>query len=234
MQERSSQKLLRFLLSLADGTRPATHLYLVGDVFDVWVGDHAYFEKRFGPLIEAILRCRDRGIRVQYFEGNHDVHVKRYWERRHQIACFTEAQYQQVGLRVLRIEHGDLINAQDEAYLKYREFIRRPALKLIAHVVPGLIFQRLGEKASRKSRTHSEVQRSQNETELRQMIRDHAVRSFGEKPFDLIVTGHMHILDDWNFEEQGRRVRSVNLGSWFGDTQVFHLTDETGTWVPVD
>jgi UDP-2,3-diacylglucosamine hydrolase len=66
------------------------------------------------------------------------------------------------------------------------------------------------------------------------MIRDHATRAFNEKPFDLIITGHMHILDDWTFERNGRQVRSVNLGSWFGDTQVFNLTDEGTAWVPVD
>ena len=233
MQERSSQTLLRFLRSLGRKERPATHLYLVGDIFDFWVGDHDYYERKFGPLLEAIRDCQRAGIQITYFEGNHDVHVKRYWERRHQIPCYIDDKYEALGSKIVRIEHGDLINPTDETYLKYRAFIRRPFMETVAQLIPARLFNEVGDYASRKSRKVSSVKRRDSEAELRQMIRDHAKRTFAQAPFDLIITGHMHIRDDWSFEVGGRNVRSVNLGSWFDETLVFHLQEGVGEWVQV-
>ncbi len=230
MNERSSQRLLRFLLSLSSGERRATHLYLVGDIFDVWIGDHLYYENKFRPLIDAILKCQKKGIAVTYFEGNHDVHIKRYWESRYQIPCFVEAKYEVLGSQKVRIEHGDLINEKDETYLKYRDLIRTPFMQRLAHAIPGRVFHAIGEYASKESRKKSSVQRRQSESELRQMIRDYAERVYAEDAFDLIITGHMHIRDDWTFVREGRTVRSVNLGSWFSESLVFCLHEKNSSW----
>lgn len=233
-EERNSQILLRFLRSLAEGGRKATHLYLVGDIFDMWVGEHDFYEDKFRDLVDAILDCKRSGIQVMYFEGNHDVHVKRYWEKRHGIPCFVDEKYEKLGSRLVRIEHGDLINPKDETYLKYREFIRRPVMEKVAHLIPAALLHAIGDYASKKSRKHSSVKRRDSESELRQMIRDFAVKVYDSAPFDLIVTGHMHIRDDFTFLRNGREVRSVNLGSWFDETKVFHLTDQGSEWVLVE
>ena len=231
IDERNSQTLLRFLLSLASQERKATHLYLVGDIFDIWIGDHKFYERKFQPIIDAILQCKKNGIQVMYFEGNHDVHVKKYWEKRYQIPCFVEEKFEQLGNQTVRIEHGDLINPNDQVYLKYRDFIRQPLLEKIAHLIPAAIMSRVGEKASGESRKKSSVKRRDSEEQLRQMIRDYAVSTYEKKPFDLIVTGHMHIRDDWSFEKNGKKIRSINLGWWAEEAQVFHLTDQGGEWV---
>jgi UDP-2,3-diacylglucosamine hydrolase len=46
-----------------------------------------------------------------------------------------------------------------------------------------------------------------------------------EEPFDLIITGHVHVRDDHVFESGGRQVRSVNLGSWADGPCAFRITD---------
>lgn len=233
MEERSSQKLLRFLRSLASRERPATHLFLVGDIFDLWVGDHDFYEKRFAPIVAALADCRRAGIGIRYFEGNHDVHVKRYWEKR-DVPCSVDEVYEKLGPYLARVEHGDLINLDDTTYLRYRRFIRTGFMRGVAQWIPAPVFQKIGDFASRQSRKRSSVKRRDSEKELRQMIRDHAVRAFDEAPFDLIVTGHMHIRDDWEFERAGRKARSVNLGSWFDEARVFHLTGTGGSWVTLE
>ena len=234
MQERRSEQLLRFLTFLADQKAPATHLYLVGDIFDLWVGDHDYYDEKFGPLIEQIRRIKANGVKVTYFEGNHDVHVKRYWESRHQIPCYIEEHYDQLGPHLVRVEHGDLINPNDVTYLKYRSFIRQAPMEKLAHLLPARLIHWLGDRASKQSRKRSSVKRRDSEDELRQMIRTYAERTFEKEPYDLIVTGHMHIRDDYTFESKGRNVRSVNLGSWFDEPLVFHLTDTGSEWISVD
>ena len=80
INERSSIKLLRFLHFLRDNSE-ATHLFLLGDIFDLWVGDSDIFQTKFQAIVDALADLKQKGMQVVYFEGNHDVHVKRFWEK---------------------------------------------------------------------------------------------------------------------------------------------------------
>jgi UDP-2,3-diacylglucosamine hydrolase len=80
-EERSAQIFVRFLKRLQD-EQQLTHLFLLGDIFDFWVSDHSYFIEKFHPIVEEIDRITRRGIEVHYFEGNHDLHLERYWYRK--------------------------------------------------------------------------------------------------------------------------------------------------------
>ena len=80
-QESNSEKLLLFLHSLENGQRQASHLFLVGDIFDLWIHNHSYFIEKFPKIVNAIRVVVKKGIEVHYFEGNHDLYLKKYWQR---------------------------------------------------------------------------------------------------------------------------------------------------------
>ncbi|MBK7962081.1 MAG: hypothetical protein IPK04_13320 [Bdellovibrionales bacterium] len=67
-----------------------------------------------------------------------------------------------------------------------------------------------------------------------EMIRHHARRAYEEAPFDLIVTGHMHVKDDFEFHVGSRKIRSINLGSWFNGTQILRMVDGHLDWLTLD
>jgi len=225
LNERNGQILLRFLNSLS--TEAPSDLFLVGDIFDFWVGDHDFFYQKFKPIVDQIVSLQKSGTQVHYFEGNHDVHVKKFWESRFHIPCSVPEKYFQLGPLLVRVEHGDMINPHDVKYLKYRDFIRSPYLEKLAHLLPPKAFSDLGNFASRMSRKRSSQVRSKQEEYLRGLIRAYAQQAFARKPFDVLITGHMHILDDWEFAVAGRKVRSINLGSWFEKPRSL-LIDDTG------
>lgn len=237
INERSGIVLLRFLSELDQGRRPCTHLFLLGDIFDLWIGDHDFFYEKFRPFIDLISHLKERGVEVQYFEGNHDVHVKKFWEDRYGIPCFTMAEYFDVGPVKVRVEHGDLMNLEDKAYLRLRAFLRRRSLEKLAYKIPGGIWNEIGVRASQLSRRFSGKVRENKSEQLRSIIRAHAHRAFKERAFDVIVTGHMHVRDDYEFTEGDRSVRSFNLGSWFDKTRVLNLQVQddkpTYRWVDV-
>lgn len=231
INERSGNVLLRFLLSLERRERPVSHVFLLGDIFDLWVGDSSYFYEKYRPIVDCLTRMKRQGIEIHYFEGNHDVHVVQFWEGRFNIPVWTDAKYFQLGDKLLRLEHGDLINPEDKKYLKYRAFVRQDYMERLAQVLPGRLLDFIGDRASRKSRKHSSRYREDRENELRQMIRRHAERSLKEAPFDVIITGHMHIVDDYEFEVAGRKARSLNLGSWFEGPKALSLIQGHFEWV---
>lgn len=227
LNERSSIILLRFLHSLLNKERPATHLFLLGDIFDLWVSNSSVFVHKFQAIVDAIVSLKRAGIEVVYFEGNHDVHVKQYWEAELGIPTFADFRIYQLAEFKVRMEHGDLINQEDHTYLKYREFIRKPFMESIAPILSGRIMDEVGNLASKISRRYSSTDRARNQEFLRKMIRNYAENVFKETHFDLLITGHMHIQDDYEFQKDGISARSINLGSWFDGPKALRL-DSSG------
>lgn len=233
VEERNGQTLLRFLHSLRDSANVRDiHLFMLGDIFDLWVGGHQYFANKFAPLVEGMKELLEAGAKVTYIEGNHDVHVESFFQKKLGVSVFVEAQYYTMGDLVVRCEHGDLINTEDAAYLKYRGIIRNPWIKPLGRLLPGVFWDYIGDRASRKSRVRSGHYRQQNEYQLVEMVRSHAVRAYAERPFDIIISGHMHVFDDHTIDMPNRRIRSINLGSWLeGEVKVFRLKDGHAEWV---
>src|SRR3954468_461239 len=108
MQERNSQTLLRFLRSVHEEqlslnrkestvssndnilsvAHPFKHnsIFLVGDIFDLWIGKHKYFVNKFRPIVDALRECEAAGVEIHYFEGNHDLYLKQFWK---ELGIFT-------------------------------------------------------------------------------------------------------------------------------------------------
>ena len=67
--------LIRQLEELADG--PCRRLILLGDLFHVWVGDRRYETPEIRAVVEALGSLKQRGIRLDYVEGNRDFFIGR-------------------------------------------------------------------------------------------------------------------------------------------------------------
>lgn len=229
LNERNGQTLLRFFsfLESQPGTPPT--IFLLGDIFDLWVSDHRVFIKRYQPLIDILQRLQLRGAKVIYFEGNHDMHLAPFWEDVLGAEVHVRAESFKIGGVVIRCEHGDEMNLEDLAYIRLRKTLRHPFMEQLAHKLPGFLWDQIGQRWSATSRKYSS--REDRAERIRQTIRDHAVRVAAQENFDVLISGHMHVMDDWEFTSGGRKVRSINLGSWLQDPpQVLCLEAGQFSW----
>lgn len=213
INERNGNLLLRFFFWLNEN--PANHsVYFLGDIFDFWLSDSTVLQNHYKQLIDEIRKFKNCGGKLVYFEGNHDFHIDRFWTEQLEIPVIENESFFMIdGLKV-RCEHGDYINPDDRLYLAYREQVRQPWVEWLAHNLPGRFWRYIGERQSKKSRKKTSAYASQNPEKLRTMIQAYAMKVFNTEPFDLIVTGHMHVFDDYTFESKGKKVRSINLGTW--------------------
>lgn len=243
MNERNSQTLLRFLHSVTEqAPLQKQYVFLVGDIFDLWIGKHKYFVERFQPIVDAVSDLVKAGVEVHYFEGNHDLYLKHFWKKigviTHEDAIVTELQ----GIKV-RIEHGDLMNPDDQGYLFLRWLLRTPVMKIIAYLLPSTLVTWIGERASHASRDYTSTSKSLPESDIRLITRTHAIKAARKEMFDLIISGHVHVRDDYEFpvlrvasvdsseDAVEGSVRSVNLGSWFDEPKVFILENGVGRFI---
>ncbi|MES2962555.1 MAG: UDP-2,3-diacylglucosamine diphosphatase [Bdellovibrionota bacterium] len=227
-----TQTFVRFLRDLHSravkgGAESPTHLFLVGDIFDLWIGSHDYFVSRFRDVVDSIRVLVRDGIEVHYFEGNHDLHLREFWATDVGARVHPDAMNFELAGRIVRVEHGDLINPDDKGYLFLRRFLRSRSMTTIALKLPSPLVRAIGEKASRASRDYTSTAKRLPEDRIRTLIRTHAEKVAREENFDMIVTGHVHVRDDHEFEIGTKKIRSVNLGSWFDEAKALVL-DETG------
>lgn len=212
-----------------------TQLYLLGDIFDLWVGAHQHFIHEYAELLGRLAKLREMGVEIHYFEGNHDLHLAGYW--REQLGAIVHVEgviVDLAGLRV-RIEHGDQMNPDDRGYLRLRAFLRTPFMAWAAYALPGSVTEAIGRSMSRASRkwTASPVM-FRDETQIRSIIVEHARRAWADEEFDVLIAGHVHVRLDEQLPlgTSNKNVRVINLGCWPGadrrsriqDVQVLELT----------
>ena len=215
---------LKFLRGLSAGSG-TSHLVLLGDIFDLWVADHDYFVNAYGEIIEELRRLREEGVEIRYFEGNHDLHLRYYWADRLGLIVHPDPAYVDIGDMTVRLEHGDQMDPDDKGYLFLRWFLRTPPIRWLVCHLPGSVVAGIGDRASAKSRDYTSNTKSISADAAVGKIRAHAEKVYAEKPFDLLISGHVHVRDDWQSETAD--FRSVNLGSWF-DAPCYFKIDADG------
>lgn len=212
----------------------ATHLFLVGDIFDLWIENHSYFKKKYENLINVLVHLKQSGVEIHYFEGNHDLYLKKFWQDQLGFFVHHEAEYFTLGPWKVRVEHGDQIDLEDRGYLFLRWFLRTPLMKLIAKHLPEQLVVKIGESASQKSRHYTSEIKTLSEEKSRRKLHEHARRVHTQQAFDWFVTGHTHYKEEYTFECNNKLIRAINLGTWLKEPLYFVLTPSGGHIFPIE
>lgn len=216
-KERNGQYLLRFLHFLKQNPSE-NKLYLLGDIFDFWVLNGKAFYLEFHEIVDSIDDFVRRGGKVIYLEGNHDFHIDSFWTKKFQIPVYEDFYEEVIDGIHIRMEHGDFINPYDTKYLNYRSFVRQKWVENIGRLIPSFYLKKYGEDKSSHSRKKTAAYATDNVKDLTEMIRTYAVDRYQKDPYDLLITGHMHIRDDYEcVSHDGNKFRSINLGTWLVD-----------------
>ena len=221
--ESNSEKLLLFLHSLENEKNKATHLFLVGDIFDLWIYDHSYFVEKFPKIVNAIRVIVQKGIEVHYFEGNHDLYLKRFWQQEVGVKVHDGPVFFNLGSKKFRVEHGDLMNPDDRGYFFLKSILQATPTRWVAQNIPGPLVSLIGERASRASRHYTSNQKKLKPQEVMDFMHSYAENKVKEQFFDYLISGHTHLRDIHNFDYEGESVQSINLGSWFDDQKVLYF-----------
>ena len=167
-------------------------LYLLGDIWDFWYEYRDVVPKGYVRVLSALLDLMDRGVRVCFFEGNHDIWTYHYFEelgmeRRTQPYALT------IGARRFVIGHGDGLGPGMWGYKLMRwGFHNRVLQALFSTLHPSLAFS-LGKGWSRKSRlSRREEYHFRGTDEPIWKFCDRYNRQHADAPADYFIFGHYH------------------------------------------
>ncbi len=192
-----------FLQAMNDieGNRDA--LVLAGDIFEILVGNSAYFIQKAKPFADALSALLQRGVSIYYIEGNHDFHLSGLLPGGVIIAqesIRVPVSDSAGGSKILEVVHGDLVDPEDHAYFMMRRIFRSTPVRFAAGNLPGSIIAGIARLLSRdhsqKTAQLPESWPEERRNRLRALFHADAEkrRALGA---DFVVMGHCHDLDDW-------------------------------------
>jgi len=200
------RRLLRFLDEQRGELRT---LVLLGDIFEFW-SNFRTPPTPYRPLIEALERLAQRGTRIYWVEGNHDFHLRRYFEKQLGFRVLPDGGYVDLVASRVYVAHGDLVDPHNRSYLRLRRILRSRPLALLTGILPVTLLERIAARMSRESK---KVRRTYNRLEeLVPLLEDHARRHL--KPgVSAVITGHYHS----PFQSQVEGGVMIALGDWLHD-----------------
>lgn len=204
-----SKLVVRFLQEVAS---TYDDIYILGDLFDVWLGTSAYLVRHFRPVVQALKQLVEDGHRVHYLEGNHDFHLGEYFSSSLGIRVYTDEIVEQWNGKRIYMAHGDLGNPRDLGYRVLRKILRNDLFHFGMKVLPQDMLFRVGLRSSELSRGYQKKV-ARNEAKIRQVYRESAQAIF-RRGFDVVLMGHTHLPDDYTVTVDGRECRYINTGDW--------------------
>jgi UDP-2,3-diacylglucosamine hydrolase len=162
-------------------------LYLLGDIWDFWYEYRDVVPKGYTRVFAALQDLMDAGVKVFFFQGNHDIWTYSYFEELGMKRC-VQPYVTEIGGKKFCLGHGDGLGPGMRGYkLMRRGFHSRFLQRCFSTLHPWFAF-RLGNGWSRKSRLGKNIGYTfQGEEEPLYKF----CASFPE-PVDYFVFGHYH------------------------------------------
>lgn len=203
--------------------RGASALYILGDLFEAWVGDDDPSDT--GAFVAAKLRAlRDAGVPVFFLRGNRDFLLGRDYAARAGMTILPDPAVVMLHGTPTLLMHGDLLCTDDLAYQQFRAQTRNPAWQAQFLAQPLSARMAFAQQARAASRAH---QSGLQDKGLMEAITDVAPATvdatMARYGIGRLIHGHTH-RPKVHAEAHGTR---IVLGDWYEQGSVLRV-DATG------
>ncbi len=216
-------EITRLFGEFVDGeARSADALYILGDLFEAWVGDDDPSEA--GAFVADKLRSlAGAGVAVSFIRGNRDFLVGEGYARRAGMAILPDPAVVVLYGRPTLLMHGDLLCTDDVVYQQFRAQTRDPAWQAQFLAQPLAARLAFAEKARAASKARAGELRNAGTMETITDVTPRTVaETFKRYGIDTLIHGHTH--RPAVHETDGRR--RIVLGDWYEQGSVLRATPE--------
>lgn len=190
--------------------RSADALYILGDLFESWVGDDDP-DPHYAQMKEAIRSLVDGNVPVFFMHGNRDFMIgERFADETGVTLLDDPTTIELTGERVL-LSHGDALCTDDTEYQKARIMTRDRAWQ--AAMLARPLDERLAFAA--RAREASRIHGASVSDDIMDVNAGAVEDAFRDSTVDVMVHGHTHRPAVHTLEVDGRQVTRIVLGDWY-------------------
>jgi UDP-2,3-diacylglucosamine hydrolase len=176
------------LMAVFDEIRKeASHLYIVGDLFDFWFEYKYAVPAAYLKVVSGLLDLTRSGVKVFYIPGNHDFWMRDFLSRQAGVVL-TDQHHEAVHFdkRIL-ITHGDGLRKDDVGYRFMKRVFRNRFCIWLYSLLPVDLAYRMAMKTSSASRSYTSQRDRLDSTDYVNFAKEKI-----SEGYDSVIMGHVH------------------------------------------
>ena len=211
----------RFVDFMNGPARTADELYILGDLFEAWLGDDDD-DPRLEPIVAALQSLTADGVACSLMHGNRDFLLGERFCAATGTRLLGDYERITVHGQPVLLTHGDLLCTDDTRYLTLRaelrslqwqrEFLSKPLAE--RRQIASDLRQLSATEIAQKSDYNMDV----NQTAVESAMREHDVT--------LLLHGHTHRPGVHRFDLEAREATRIVLGAWYHEASIVRWSGE--------
>ncbi|MDE0309495.1 MAG: UDP-2,3-diacylglucosamine diphosphatase [Acidiferrobacterales bacterium] len=200
----------RFRQYLESIKSDAVQLYILGDLFEYWIGDDGLDLLGHRPAVEALKDLSESGVRIFIMHGNRDFLIGNSFIDHFNGTLIPDPYIITVNDEAILLMHGDSLCTDDVGHQRYREIVldpewQREVLKLSVHE---------RHDRARDMRMQSETGKIEKNEELMDVNLDAVAQTMHRHDVRILIHGHVHRTAVHKLTVNGRAAYRYVLGDW--------------------
>ncbi|MCI7717824.1 UDP-2,3-diacylglucosamine diphosphatase [[Pasteurella] aerogenes] len=219
--------LTRLFLDFMQQQAPdAEAIYILGDLFDFWIGDDEQ-----SPLIEQvkeqIKRLTDKHIPCYFIHGNRDFLVGKRFAKACGLTLLPTYQVLNLYGQKTLLCHGDTLCIDDLAYQRFRRKVHQPWRQWLFLCLPLKVRLKIAQKIRHKS----QQDKQRKSDEIMDVNPDFVRQIFTQFDVNLLIHGHTH---RQNIHQIPPHFTRIVLGDWGKTASILEASENGLRFVPND
>lgn len=187
LSERRPDLTEAFQQFLSHRATKATELFILGDLFEVWLGDDDQTPLN-KSIISSIRELADSGVSVFVMHGNRDFMIGKRFERESGAKLIDDPTVIELYGHELILSHGDSYCTDDITYQKTKKKIRNPIVLPILRNLPLSTRQKIAGNLRNKSAEDKQMVSADIMDVNAEAISD----AFAKYDVKIMIHGHTH------------------------------------------
>lgn len=221
--EASQPEIGEQFLSFLDGeARNSEALYILGDLFEVWLGDDDP-NPYYGRMKTALRELVDAGVPVSFMHGNRDFMIGEEFANETGVSILADPVVVNLYDQDVLLCHGDTLCTDDVHYQQVRAMTRDPEWQ--AMMSAKSIEERIA--FAMQARKESIARGESMSDEIMDVNQDAVLAALREHGVDTMLHGHTHRPAVHEIDLEDRVATRIVLGDWYEQGSVVRW-DENG------
>ncbi len=208
-----------FLRFLAGDARNADALYILGDLFEVWIGDDEP-NPLHQDIASALRALTDAGVPCYFIHGNRDFLLGRRFARACGMQLLAEECVLDIDGRRVLIMHGDTLCTDDAGYQAFRARVHNPWIQRAFLMLPLFIRRRIASRM----RAHSKAANSSKSMDIMDVNATAVLQAFTRHRVQWLIHGHTHRPAIHELNANGAPARRCVLGAWHNEGSMIKVS----------
>ena len=200
----------------------ADALFILGDLFEVWLGDDMVLPE-YQETISAIKKLTSSGVPVYVMYGNRDFLMRKQFEQLTGSQLINDPTIIDLFGTATLLMHGDTLCTDDSDYQKFRAMVRNPQWQ-------NELLNKTPDERHALAKEYREISKAAtgNKTnEIMDVNQEKVISTMQKYNVSQLIHGHTHRPDTHHFTIDGRDVSRIVLSDWNNCGYVL-ICDESG------